>query len=80
MDFHTCHRGYASTLAKALDMFWWRRIRQDVNDYFHKCVVCHRAKERALVHYFFPLDHGTQLDVIFYLICMLVQVSTMSWW
>jgi hypothetical protein len=27
-----CHRGYASTRTKAIDRFWWRRIRQDVND------------------------------------------------
>jgi hypothetical protein len=40
------HIGYASTLAKALDMFWWRRIRQDVNDHGQRCDACRRAKER----------------------------------
>jgi hypothetical protein len=30
---YASHRGYTSTLAKALEMFWWRRIRQDVIDY-----------------------------------------------
>jgi hypothetical protein len=26
------HKGVAGTLAKALDRFWWKRIRQDVKD------------------------------------------------
>jgi hypothetical protein len=37
-----------------LDMFWWRRIRHDVNDYCHRCVACRRAKERAQLAY----SHG----------------------
>jgi hypothetical protein len=42
-----CHRGYASTLAKALDMLWRRRILQDVDDNCRICAFCRRAKERA---------------------------------
>jgi hypothetical protein len=38
------HRGAASTLAEALDRFWWKRIRQDVKDFCERCVVCRRAK------------------------------------
>jgi hypothetical protein len=41
-----CHRGVASTLSKALDRFWWNRIRQDVKDFCERCVVCRRAKIR----------------------------------
>jgi hypothetical protein len=37
-------RGVVSTLAKALDKFWRKRIRQDVNDFCERCVVCRRAK------------------------------------
>jgi hypothetical protein len=34
------HRGVASTLAKALDRLWWKRIRQDVKDLCdERCVV-----------------------------------------
>jgi hypothetical protein len=40
------HRGVASTLAKALDRFRWKRIRQDVKDFRERCVVCRRAKIR----------------------------------
>jgi hypothetical protein len=40
------HRGVASTLAKALDRFWWKRLRQDVKDLYERCVVCRRAKIR----------------------------------
>jgi hypothetical protein len=39
-----CHRGVASTLAKELDRFWWKRIRQDVKDFCERRVVCRRAK------------------------------------
>jgi hypothetical protein len=64
------HYGYLSTLPKASfygDKVWWRRIRQDVNDYCHRCVVCRRAKERpqmaAITCYLlFRLDLGKQLD------------------
>jgi hypothetical protein len=38
------HRGVATTLAKALDRFCWKRIRQDVKDFCERCVVCRRAK------------------------------------
>jgi hypothetical protein len=38
------HRGVASTLYKALDRFWWKRIRQDVKDFCERRVVCRRAK------------------------------------
>jgi hypothetical protein len=38
------HKGVASTLAKALDRFWWEQIRQDVKDFCERCVVCRRAK------------------------------------
>jgi hypothetical protein len=40
------HKGVASTLAKALDRFWWTRLRQDVKDFCERCVVCRRAKIR----------------------------------
>jgi hypothetical protein len=40
------HIGVASTLAKALDRFWWKRIRQDVKDFCERWVVCRRAKIR----------------------------------
>jgi hypothetical protein len=40
------HKGVASTLAKALDRFWWKRISQDVKDYCERCVVCRRSKIR----------------------------------
>jgi hypothetical protein len=35
--------GVASTLDKALDRFWWKRLRQDVKDFCERCVVCQRA-------------------------------------
>jgi hypothetical protein len=38
------HIGVASTLAKALDRFWWKRIRQDFKDFCERFVVCRRAK------------------------------------
>jgi hypothetical protein len=38
------HIGVASTLAKALDRLWWKRIRQDVKYFCERCVVCRRAK------------------------------------
>jgi hypothetical protein len=38
------HKGVASTLARALDRFWWKRIRQDVKGFCERCVVCRRAK------------------------------------
>jgi hypothetical protein len=34
------HRGVARTFAKALDIFLWKRIRQDVKDFCDRCVVC----------------------------------------
>jgi hypothetical protein len=34
------HIGVASTFAKALDRFWWNRIRKDVKDFCERCVVC----------------------------------------
>jgi hypothetical protein len=37
-------KGVASTLAKALDRFWWKRLRHDVKDFCERCVVCRRAK------------------------------------
>jgi hypothetical protein len=37
------HRGVAITLAKALDRFWWKRLRQDLKDFCERCVVCRRA-------------------------------------
>jgi hypothetical protein len=41
------HIGVASTLAKALDRFWWTQIRQDVKDFCdERFVVCRRAKIR----------------------------------
>jgi hypothetical protein len=41
------HTGVAGTLAKALDRFWWKRLRQDVmKDFCERCVVCRRAKIR----------------------------------
>jgi hypothetical protein len=40
------HRGVASTLAKVLDKFWWKRLRQDVNFFCERCVICRRAKIR----------------------------------
>jgi hypothetical protein len=38
------HIGAASTVAKALDRFWWKRIHQDVKHFCERCVVCRRAK------------------------------------
>jgi hypothetical protein len=38
------HIGVASTLAKALDRFWWKRIRQDIKDFCERCVLCRRGK------------------------------------
>jgi hypothetical protein len=38
------HIGVASTLPKALDIFWWKRIRQDVKEFCECYVVCRRAK------------------------------------
>jgi hypothetical protein len=50
------HKGVASTLAKALDRFWWKRIRQDVKDFCESCVVCRRAKIRPqMVATLYPL-------------------------
>jgi hypothetical protein len=40
------HRGVASTLAKALDRFLCKRLRQDVKYFCERCVVCRRAKIR----------------------------------
>jgi hypothetical protein len=39
-----CHTGVGGTLAKAVDRFSWKRIRQDVKDFCERCVVCRRAK------------------------------------
>jgi hypothetical protein len=39
-------KAVASTLAKALDRFWWKRFRQDLKDVCERCVVCRRAKIR----------------------------------
>ena len=41
------HRAYASTLAKALDRFWWSRLRHDVRAYCDACPTCRRIKTRA---------------------------------
>jgi hypothetical protein len=50
------HRGVASTLAKALDRFWWKRLRQGVKDFCERCVVCRRAKIRPhMVATLYPL-------------------------
>jgi hypothetical protein len=38
------HRGVASTFAKAHNIFWWKRIRQNVKDFYEHFVVCRRAK------------------------------------
>jgi hypothetical protein len=47
-ELHDCSslglKGVASTLAKALDIFWWKRIRQDVKRVCECCVMCGRAK------------------------------------
>mmetsp|Transcript_32607 Transcript_32607/g.82239 ORF Transcript_32607/g.82239 Transcript_32607/m.82239 type:complete len:736 (-) Transcript_32607:576-2783(-) len=40
------HRAYASTLARALDRFWWTRIRHDVKTYCEQCSVCRRVRAR----------------------------------
>jgi hypothetical protein len=40
------HIGVASTLAKALDRFWWKRLRQNVKHFCERFVVCRRAKIR----------------------------------
>jgi hypothetical protein len=42
----TGHKGVASTLAKALDRFWSKRLCQDVKDFCERCVICRRAKIR----------------------------------
>jgi hypothetical protein len=57
-------RGVASTLAKALDRFWWKRIRQDVKDLCERCVVCRRAKIQAqMAATLYPLPwHTVGLD------------------
>jgi hypothetical protein len=60
------HIGVASTLAKALDRFWWKRIRQDVKGFCEGCVVCRRAKiQPQMAATLYPLhvppDRGTQL-------------------
>jgi hypothetical protein len=50
------HRGVASTHAKALDRFWWKRIRLDVKDFCERCVVCRRVKIRPqMAATFYPL-------------------------
>lgn len=41
------HRAQASTLAKALDRFWWTRIRHDVKAYCENCPTCRRIRSRA---------------------------------
>jgi hypothetical protein len=38
------HKRVASTLAKALVRFWWKRIRQDVKYFCERCIVYRRAK------------------------------------
>jgi hypothetical protein len=56
------HKGVASTLAKALDRFWWKRVRQNVKDFCERCVVCRRAKIRLFTHNMFhPAYRGIQL-------------------
>jgi hypothetical protein len=42
-------RGVVGTLAKALDILWWKRFRQDVKDFGERCVVCRRAKIQPLM-------------------------------
>jgi hypothetical protein len=67
------HRGVASTLAKALDRFRWKRNRQDVKDFCERCVVCRRAKiQPQIVATFYPLHappspwHTIGLDYLTY--------------
>jgi hypothetical protein len=68
------HIGVASTLAKALDRFWWKRIRQDVKDFCERCVVCRRAKfQPHMVATLYPLHvppkpwHTVGLDYLTHL-------------
>jgi hypothetical protein len=65
------HRGVASPLAKALDRFQWKRIRQDVKKNCERCVVCRRAKiqpQMAATRYTLPISrrpwHTVGLDYL----------------
>jgi hypothetical protein len=40
----TGHIRVACTLAKALDIFWWKQIRQEVKDICERFGMCRRAK------------------------------------
>jgi hypothetical protein len=50
------HRGVDGTLAKALDMLWWKQIPQDVKGFCERCVVYRRAKlQPQMATTLFPL-------------------------
>jgi hypothetical protein len=58
------HRGYATTLAKAIDISWWQRIRHDGNDYSHNLsfAVARRSEliwPLILIRYMFRRGLGT---------------------
>jgi hypothetical protein len=65
------HKRVASTLAKALGIFWWKRIRQDVQEFCEGRVVCRRAKiQPRVAATLYPLPvpprpwHTTGLDYL----------------
>jgi hypothetical protein len=45
------HIGVAITLVEALDSFRWKRIHQDVKDFFARSVMCRRAKSQPQMAY-----------------------------
>jgi hypothetical protein len=59
-DLHSVgHIEVARTLFKLLDRLWWKRIRQNVEDFCECCVVCRRSKIQhkmatTLYHVHFP--------------------------
>jgi hypothetical protein len=69
------HIGVVGTLAKALDISWWKRICQDVKDFCERCVVCRRAKiqpQMAATLYPLPVPprpwHTVDLDYLTHLL------------
>jgi hypothetical protein len=67
------HIGVGSTLAIALDIFWWKRILQDVRDFCECCVVCRGAEiQPQMAATLYPLHvspipwHTVGLDYLTY--------------
>ena len=50
-DKHAGHGGIAKTLHLLTRSFWWKGVRQDVQDYVDKCLTCQTTKARNHLPY-----------------------------